>query len=420
MRKHQSWMLAAGLLVAAVWPNWAQAASITVDGSTCTLDNAITSANSNADTGGCVGSGTYGDDTITLQTDVTLSAALPQIASPITIEGDGHKIDGNSLGSVLWISNSGILTLNKTVITGGNVACYCGTNGSIQYGGGIYNEGQLILTNSTVSGNRAGGIHNNMGILTINNSTVSENVLAACCVPAGCIGGGTCRKGEGIYMSGGTTTLRSSIVSGNFGLEILVSEGSITANNYNVFGHSGKSNAEAFYGFSPGTKDVNATSDGDTPTALEAILSPLADNGGYTLTHALVAGSPAIDWDPTCSTELTADQRGYIRPVGAGCDAGAYEYGAVPVFTVTPNVDTGGSITPDTAQVVTEGSTASFTVTPDTGYTIDDAVGGTCPEGNWNGSTYTTGQIDADCTVVFSFDKKANMAPIIKLLLLKH
>lgn len=179
MRKQTYWrMLLAAFFLLLIAPWAAQAANITVDGSTCKLADAITAANNNTDTGGCIGSGVYGDDTIILQADVTLTAALlPEITSVAIVEGGGHKIDGNSLGSVLRIASSGVLTLNKAVIIGGNVACYCGTNGSIQYGGGIYNEGQLILINSTVSGNRAGGIHNNMGILTISNSTVSENVL---------------------------------------------------------------------------------------------------------------------------------------------------------------------------------------------------------------------------------------------------
>ncbi len=59
-------------------------------------------------------------------------------------------------------------------------------------------------------------------------------------------------------------------------------------------------------------------------------LGPLADNGGPTRTHALLAGSPAIDAAASCGTVLV-DQRGVKRPVdgdavaGAKCDYGAYE-----------------------------------------------------------------------------------------------
>jgi hypothetical protein len=290
----------------------------------CTLAHAIISANTDTATGACTAGS--GEDTIILQTDVTLADLLPKINSTVIIEGNGHKIDGNYLGPVLHIASSGTVTVNRAVITGGNVACYCGANGSISYGGGIYNEGQLTLNNSAISGNGGGGIHNNMGTLTISNSTVSESKLYTLCMIAGCEGTGTGRLGDGIYMSdGGTVILRSSVVSGNFGREVFALEGTVIADSYNVFGHSGKSNANAFLGFTPGAKDVTATSDGTKPTALDAILSPLADNGGTTMTYALPVCSPAIDLDATCSAGLTTDQRGYSRPIGSGCDAGSFE-----------------------------------------------------------------------------------------------
>jgi hypothetical protein len=62
----------------------------------------------------------------------------------------------------------------------------------------------------------------------------------------------------------------------------------------------------------------------------------LRDNGGSSPTHALFAGSPAIDHVPAadCSLSsgapLTDDQRGQPRPQGAACDAGAFEAMPVP------------------------------------------------------------------------------------------
>jgi hypothetical protein len=54
-------------------------------------------------------------------------------------------------------------------------------------------------------------------------------------------------------------------------------------------------------------------------------LSPLANNGGPTLTMALLPGSPAIDAGDNASAPPT-DQRGAPRPAGLACDIGAYEY----------------------------------------------------------------------------------------------
>ena len=57
-------------------------------------------------------------------------------------------------------------------------------------------------------------------------------------------------------------------------------------------------------------------------------LGPLADNGGPTLTMALLPGSPAIDAGNTSLAPAT-DQRGFPRPAGLAADIGAFEYGSV-------------------------------------------------------------------------------------------
>ena len=55
----------------------------------------------------------------------------------------------------------------------------------------------------------------------------------------------------------------------------------------------------------------------------DAGLDSLADNGGPTLTHALLTGSPAIDAadDAVCPA---TDQRGVARV--AACDVGSFEF----------------------------------------------------------------------------------------------
>jgi hypothetical protein len=103
--------------------------------------------------------------------------------------------------------------------------------------------------------------------------------------------------------------------------------------NSNLFGHRELPNAQAVSGFTPGSTDITATSNGNNPTGLSNILnSTLANNGGPTRTHALVAGSPAIDTvaDGTCPPP-NQDQRGVRRPQdgdndgAAICDTGAFE-----------------------------------------------------------------------------------------------
>lgn len=69
-------------------------------------------------------------------------------------------------------------------------------------------------------------------------------------------------------------------------------------------------------------------------------------------------------------------------------------------WTVTPLAGPNGSIDPDTPQIVDEGETTAFTITPDTGYLIDTVTG--CG-GTLVDDTYTTAPVTADCTVEASF-----------------
>ena len=60
----------------------------------------------------------------------------------------------------------------------------------------------------------------------------------------------------------------------------------VNANNFNLFGTNGNAGVS---GFTPGPTDIVPG------VSLAQILGPLKNNGGPTQTHALLAGSPAID-----------------------------------------------------------------------------------------------------------------------------
>ncbi|HKF96412.1 MAG TPA: choice-of-anchor Q domain-containing protein, partial [Gammaproteobacteria bacterium] len=136
---------------------------------------------------------------------------------------------------------------------------------------------------------------------------------------------------------GGTLTLTRTAISGNSaadGAEVNnAGDSSVTAASFNLFSYRGLTNGQAFENFTPGPTDITATSNGNDPTTLANILNTtLANNGGPTRTHALVAGSPAIDMvtDGTCPPPLR-DQRGVRRPQdgnhdgAAICDTGSFE-----------------------------------------------------------------------------------------------
>jgi subtilisin family serine protease len=75
----------------------------------------------------------------------------------------------------------------------------------------------------------------------------------------------------------------------------------------------------------------------------------------------------------------------------------------ISTYTVTPSAGAGGSINPSAPQTVNYGRTARFTVSPNTGYSINKVEG--CG-GTLSGSVYTTAQVMADCTVTASFKIK--------------
>jgi predicted outer membrane repeat protein len=134
--------------------------------------------------------------TITL-TSGPLGALTPDPRT-LTISGPGANlltISGNNASSVFQINWGWTMTISGVTIK----------EGSSSRGGGIYNLGNLDLTNSTVSGNSAqygGGIYvTGTGTVNLTNSTVSGN---------------SAQDGGGIYVTGtGTVNLTNSTVSGN-------------------------------------------------------------------------------------------------------------------------------------------------------------------------------------------------------------
>ncbi|WP_457666331.1 InlB B-repeat-containing protein [Thiolapillus sp.] len=70
-------------------------------------------------------------------------------------------------------------------------------------------------------------------------------------------------------------------------------------------------------------------------------------------------------------------------------------------YQVTASVDAHGALDKSSATVALN-SSATFTVTANPGYRTDTAVGGSCPAGSWNGTTYTTGPVTANCSVSFT------------------
>jgi hypothetical protein len=75
---------------------------------------------------------------------------------------------------------------------------------------------------------------------------------------------------------------------------------------------------------------------------------------------------------------------------------------AVDIYTVTASAGAGGSISPSGNQPVVALAEVSFQLTPDRSFQIG-AVTGNCPEGILSANVYTTGPIEADCSVIVDF-----------------
>ncbi len=236
-------------------------------------------------------------------------------------------------------------------------------NSAVYNGGGMYNDGSSTVMNVTFSGNKAaqgGGIYNYWASPTVTNVTFSGNLVT--------------NSGGGMYNYESNTTVTNVTFSGNSA--ITSGGGMYTYQTYNndygrptlknviiansVGGDCALAASSTLNAASANnlikdntyacglTNGVNGNIIGSDPN-----LGSLADNGGYTQTMPLLAGSPAIDVGNDGACPAT-DQRGVTRPQGNVCDIGAVEY----VFDINPP-----TFTPTLTSTNTPTFTPTFTLT---------------------------------------------------------
>ncbi len=338
-------------------------------GANCSLREAVTAANSNSAYGGCPAGA--GDDTITFAGDYTIHlSSVLTISSNLSIDGSGRTMilsgdtDGNNSPDVRVISINPGVTVTLAYLT-----IQYGSAGPYGNGGGIYNAGTLVISNSQILNNYAGnfgsGIYNDNGSVTIDGSTIANN-----------------GPRSGIGQWAGTITATNSTFTGNTGEAgggaIEAYGGIVHLTHLTVVGNHGGSAGGLYYGgnaantwirnsivtgntsgnpsypncanmFSHGGNLLGATGGGcpkPTPPPTypadhfsdDPHVGVLRDNGGSTQTMALLGGSPAIGIADSANCPAT-DQRGFARD--ASCDAGAFEVQAQsgPVFSVNTNSD---------------------------------------------------------------------------------
>lgn len=250
------------------------------------------------------------------------------------------SLTGNT-GGGLYCTYNAEVTLSNCTVSG---------NASIASGGGIYcySYSTARLTNCTVSGNSSrgsgGGIYcGYYSTTTLTNCTVTGNTA-----DSDANGSGT---GGGLYSYYySPTTLLNTIVAGN-----LVGTASLAddiggdpldaACSNSLIGHAATAG-----GLTHGVNGniVGVAGSGTIPIAT-ILNTNLASNGGLTKTHALAAGSLAIDAGSDAvlgpPLNLATDQRGagFARLSGAHVDIGAFEVLPPPPAVSTSEVN-GGAV----------------------------------------------------------------------------
>ncbi len=335
-------------------------------GATLTITNSVISGNSSqgAQGGGIRSSATsmaVSNSTISDNSAGAEGGGISNNTNPLTVSNS--TISGNSAGraggglytdgsATMTIDGSGTTTItdstisdNTSVFGGGGIDTGSGisltvSNSTIsgnsfsqsdQGGGGIANAGDAVVINSTISGNSSpanaglgGGIVNLSRSLTVKDCTFSGNSA----------GGNSGNGGGAIFnWTGGTTQIGDTVLdvgTTGAGGTLFNNSGAIISLGYNL-----SSDAAGGDSSTGPSGLLNATGDmRNTDPKLDA----LADNGGPTLTHALMMGSPAIDaGDPNFTPPPDDDQRGpgYPRVVNGRIDIGAFEVQTAPTTTTT-------------------------------------------------------------------------------------
>ena len=343
------------------------------DSGTGSLRQAILDAN---------GAGSVDEITFSVTGTIILASALPTITDDLTITGPGAgnvTIDADGGGDgvldgdgflIFWIDDGTAAQLDVSItgltLTGADNTFAGGAirnhedlvldqlaivGNRATFGGGIANQatGEVTLTASILSGNIAGqngGAINNGGILDITNNTFSGNYAYD-------HGGALVNYGAGV-----DATLTSNTLTGNTavfsaaGSVWNASSASLDVNNTIINGfvlnEGGASLTGDFNLFGEANPGITGGSNNQFST--DPQLGPLADNGGPTLTHALLPGSPAVDAGD--SSEST-DQRGLSRPIdvvgivntGDGSDIGALEVQPFTLVVDTTDDDLDGVYT---------------------------------------------------------------------------
>ncbi|MDF1813217.1 MAG: autotransporter-associated beta strand repeat-containing protein, partial [Verrucomicrobiales bacterium] len=277
------------------------------------------------------GGGIYNSDGLISLTDFALRNN--------TTDQDTSESQGR--GGAIWNSDRGTVTLTNGEVSG---------NSSFGHGGGVFQQtdgSSFTATNVTFSDNLAGWDMSaddyednrvggaiwaiNRGLVALDHVTITNNRTTR--------NGSDSGSGIRVDSSGNVVTIENSIIYGN------VRNVDATAVANDTDSHIGNTSLELIGNNIIGTHTGN-TLGGNTSGRItdDPNLGELADNGGFSQTHAIDSGSIAAD--AAAGSISVSDQRGAVRDATA--DIGAFE-----VTTIVYVDDNWSGIPDDTA--VTDG-----------------------------------------------------------------
>jgi hypothetical protein len=181
------------------------------------------------------------------------------------------------------------------------------------------NGGTLTLSNSTLSGNsadRGGGISISEATpVTLTNVTVTDNRATL--------------SGGGLAVFSASPVLHNTLIAGNFRGATGTTPDDVSGPLNSVGDNNLIGDGTHMTGLQSG---VNGNQVGTAGNPIDPMLGALQDNGGPTLTHALLPGSPAIDGGNNAyATDFDQRGPGFPRIVNGIIDIGAFEFqGAGP------------------------------------------------------------------------------------------
>jgi hypothetical protein len=183
------------------------------------------------------------------------------------------------------------------------------------FGGGLSSFYSVRLTNVTLSGNRA--VNEGGGAFLPFTFSELSHVTAT---------GNRAQEGGGIFHN--FDSFCPGPCDNHFSLEssLIAANTAETGPDCSGLPLSAPAHATNLFGVGEGCSPADNDRAGTAGHPLDPRITALGDHGGPTPTHALLADSPALDLAPAAAC-TSADQRGFPRPAGSACDAGAVERG---------------------------------------------------------------------------------------------